>query len=171
MCDAVCSVDARLCQLHVKDDHLLVRGGRGSLRLRVVTSLVSLCQLLSAYVSISMTLPCSPLPSMLTTPIYRGHSFRPDYLRLAQVALSSGAPHVLGLTATATPKVRLLVQGDVNTCANCCCIALLLVCCLSLSSSLSLLVCLSACLLVCLSACPCLLACLFACLLVCLLAL
>jgi ATP-dependent DNA helicase RecQ len=34
-----------------------------------------------------------------------GHNFRPDYLKLAELATSFGAPAVLALTATATPQV------------------------------------------------------------------
>ncbi|MCI5151338.1 MAG: ATP-dependent DNA helicase RecQ, partial [Candidatus Electrothrix sp. MAN1_4] len=34
-----------------------------------------------------------------------GHNFRPDYLKLAQLAKTFAVPAVLGLTATATPKV------------------------------------------------------------------
>lgn len=34
-----------------------------------------------------------------------GHNFRPDYLKLARAAAEVRAPHILALTATATPKV------------------------------------------------------------------
>src|SRR5205807_2131505 len=34
-----------------------------------------------------------------------GHNFRPDYLKLADIAVSIGAARVLALTATATPAV------------------------------------------------------------------
>lgn len=34
-----------------------------------------------------------------------GHNFRPDYLKLARAAADCGAPRILALTATATPKV------------------------------------------------------------------
>src|ERR687885_781198 len=35
-----------------------------------------------------------------------GHDFRPSYLRIAQVRERLGNPHVIALTATATPEVR-----------------------------------------------------------------
>lgn len=40
-----------------------------------------------------------------------GHNFRPDYLRLPEVARSLGAERVLALTATATPAVAAQIRG------------------------------------------------------------
>ena len=39
-----------------------------------------------------------------------GHNFRPDYLKLAELAKTFAVPAVLGLTATATPKVALDIR-------------------------------------------------------------
>ena len=40
-----------------------------------------------------------------------GHNFRPDYLRLAELAKEIGVPRVLALTATATPDVVCDIQA------------------------------------------------------------
>ena len=39
-----------------------------------------------------------------------GHNFRPDYLKLAELAKTFAVPAVLGLTATATPKVAMDIR-------------------------------------------------------------
>ncbi|MCI5129898.1 MAG: RecQ family ATP-dependent DNA helicase, partial [Candidatus Electrothrix sp. AUS3] len=39
-----------------------------------------------------------------------GHNFRPDYLKLAALAKTFAVPAVLGLTATATPKVAMDIR-------------------------------------------------------------
>jgi ATP-dependent DNA helicase RecQ len=43
-----------------------------------------------------------------------GHDFRPDYLRLRAVIEELGRPHVLALTATATPQIRLDISEQLG---------------------------------------------------------